>query len=220
MLRIKELCKKNYITQAELAKKMGISASALAQSILGNPSLDRLEAIANALNVHIADLFQDDRTKLTALAYYGNKSYKADSVEELQKITDLITIKQINENQKEFLLNKPYGMVFDIENNKAEIFNREYQLLGETEGIKNVYTMELRNANLYGLTEEMMNHLFELVQTEGGITKGLLYSTNSNPFIKRDCIEEQLMWLEIYNSKLLDLSLYIDLAPLHWYNIY
>ncbi len=220
MLRIKELCKKNYITQAELAKKMGISASALAQSILGNPSLDRLESIANALNVPIGDLFQDDRTKLTVLAYYGNNSYKADSVEELHKITDLITIKQINENPKDFRVNKPYGMVFDIENNKAELFNREYQLLGETEGTQSVYTMQLKKAHLLGLTEDKQKDLFEKFSPEKGKNIGFFYSDATNPFTKKESVEVQLQLLEIYNYRLFNLSLYIDLAPLHWYNIY
>ncbi|WP_321423785.1 helix-turn-helix transcriptional regulator [uncultured Bacteroides sp.] len=220
MLRIKELCKKKYITQAELAGKMGISASALAQSISGNPSLDRLESIAKALNVSVGELFQEEKTKLTALAYYGNKSYKADSVEELHKITDLITIKQINENEKEFLINKPYAMVFDIKNNKAELFNRKYQLLGETEGTQSVFTIERRDAHLHGLTEEKLNDLFENIHTEGDLCLGRLYSNVTSPFTKKDTVEEQLQWLELYNYRLYNLSLYIELPLQHWYSIY
>ena len=219
MLRVKELCKKRYITQAELAGKMGISASALAQSISGNPSLDRLESIAKALNVSVGELFPDNKSKLTALALYGNKSYKAESVEELHKITDVITIKHINENAKEYRINKPYGMVFDIENNKAELFNREYQLLGETEGTESVYTMELRNVTLHGLTEEKLNDIFESHRPERGTNIGFLYSGSSNPFREKDTVEEQLQWLEIYNYRLHKLSLYIDIPPTHWYSL-
>jgi transcriptional regulator with XRE-family HTH domain len=220
MLRIKELCKKNGITQAELAGIMGISASALAQSIAGNPSLDRLESIANALNVPIGDLFQDDRTKLTALAYHGNESYKADSIDELHRITDLITIKNINENRIYYRINKPYGMVYDIENNKAELFNREYQLVGETEGIQSVFTMELRDAHLYGLTEDKLKDLFENYRTERGISIGYFYDDYTNPFTNKESVEVQLMLLEIYNYRLYNLSLYIDFLQRNWYNIY
>lgn len=219
MLRVKELCKKKGITQAELAGKMGISASALAQSILGNPSLDRLESIANALNVSAGELFPDNKSKLTALALYGSKSYKAESVEELHKITDLITIKHINENEKDYRVNKPYGMVFDIENNKAELFNRQYQLLGETKGTESVYTMELRDVTLHGLTEEKLNDIFESHRPERGTNIGFLYSDATNPFREKDTVEEQLQWLELYNHRLYKLSLYIDVPPTHWYSI-
>lgn len=60
MLRVKEICKQKGISQAELAKKMKVSASALNQSIVGNPSLDKLKEIANALGVSISELVGDE----------------------------------------------------------------------------------------------------------------------------------------------------------------
>lgn len=60
MLRVKEICKQKGISQAELAKKMKVSASALNQSIVGNPSLDKLKEIANALEVSISELVGDE----------------------------------------------------------------------------------------------------------------------------------------------------------------
>lgn len=60
MLRVKEICKQKGISQAELAKKIGVSASALNQSIVGNPSLDKLKDIANALDVSLSELVGDD----------------------------------------------------------------------------------------------------------------------------------------------------------------
>ena len=60
MLRVKEICRQRGISQAELAKEMGVSASALNQSIVGNPSLDKLKEIAKALEVSISELVGDD----------------------------------------------------------------------------------------------------------------------------------------------------------------
>jgi transcriptional regulator with XRE-family HTH domain len=58
MLKIKELCKSKRISMAELANKIGVTPSALSQNISGNPSLDRLKEIADALNVPITELFE------------------------------------------------------------------------------------------------------------------------------------------------------------------
>nr|WP_320038509.1 helix-turn-helix transcriptional regulator [uncultured Bacteroides sp.] len=219
MIRIKELCKKSGITQAELAKKLDISASALAQSIAGNPSLDRIEAIAEALNVSVGELFPDSKSKLTALALYGSKSYKAETVEELRKITDLITIKHINENRMYYRINKPYGIVYDLENSKGELFNREYQLLGETKGTDSIYTMELDNMNLSWLSEDQLTDLFEHHRPERGRHVGFFYSDATNPFTEKEKVEDQLMMLEDYNYRMYKLYHYTS-YPNNWYSIY
>lgn len=219
MIRIKELCKKSGITQAELAKKLDISASALAQSIAGNPSLDRIEAIADALNVSIGELFPDSKSKLTALALYGSKSYKAESVEELRKITDLITIKHINENRMYYRINKPFGIIFDAEKKKGAVFNREYQLLGESKGTDSIYTMELEELSLFGLTEDQLNDLFEHHRPERGRHVGFFYSDSTNPFTERDTVEDQLLMLADYNFRMYKLYNYLSIIH-SWYCIY
>ncbi len=45
------------ITAKELAKKMGISEAALSLSLNGNPTLDRINQIATALDVPVSELF-------------------------------------------------------------------------------------------------------------------------------------------------------------------
>ncbi|MDD3229592.1 MAG: helix-turn-helix transcriptional regulator [Oscillospiraceae bacterium] len=59
MLRVKEICKQKGISQKDLADRLGISPSALAQSVGGNPGLDKVVSIANALNVTVSDLVGD-----------------------------------------------------------------------------------------------------------------------------------------------------------------
>ncbi|MFI3322045.1 MAG: helix-turn-helix transcriptional regulator [Rikenellaceae bacterium] len=61
-LRIKELCKKQGITQAEVAQKIGTSASSFAQIVKGNISIDMLQKIAVALDVRISDLIVEERS--------------------------------------------------------------------------------------------------------------------------------------------------------------
>lgn len=56
-MRIRDILKEQGITTKELAEKMGISQSALNQSISGNPSVKVLTNIADALNVPVWQLF-------------------------------------------------------------------------------------------------------------------------------------------------------------------
>lgn len=57
-LRIKELCKENGITQAQLADKLGILPVSFSQAVSRNKfNMDRLSEIADALGVEIPDLF-------------------------------------------------------------------------------------------------------------------------------------------------------------------
>lgn len=58
-MRIRDILKEQGITTKELAEKMGISQSALNQSISGNPSVKVLTNIADALNVPVWQLFAD-----------------------------------------------------------------------------------------------------------------------------------------------------------------
>lgn len=56
-LRIEELCKQRGLRMSDLAAKMGVNQANLASSLKGNPTVSRLEAVANVLGVGIADLF-------------------------------------------------------------------------------------------------------------------------------------------------------------------
>ena len=53
-MRIKEVCKEKGITVSQLAEKMGIKQESLSRAINGNPTLETLERIANALEVDVS----------------------------------------------------------------------------------------------------------------------------------------------------------------------
>ena len=57
-LRIKDVAKEKGIALKDVADRMGISAIGLSQHINGNPSIEVLQRIADALEVHISDLFE------------------------------------------------------------------------------------------------------------------------------------------------------------------
>ena len=60
-LRIIEICKQKRITQKELAEKIGMSAVGLSKAINGNPTIQTLDKIADALDVNVWDLFVQDK---------------------------------------------------------------------------------------------------------------------------------------------------------------
>lgn len=55
--RVSEICKEKNILQKDLAERMGVSAPGLSLMISGNPTLDNLQKMADALEVHISELF-------------------------------------------------------------------------------------------------------------------------------------------------------------------
>ena len=66
MLRVKEICQEQGITLQELAGRLNIKYQSLYENINGNPSLNKLQAIAGALGVEGTELFAPpESTKIT-----------------------------------------------------------------------------------------------------------------------------------------------------------
>lgn len=65
-LRILEICKQKGITQKMLSQKTGLTETGISKALSGNPRLDTLNKIADALGVKITDLFAngDNKTSL------------------------------------------------------------------------------------------------------------------------------------------------------------
>jgi transcriptional regulator with XRE-family HTH domain len=77
-LRVIEICKNVGITQKALAEKIEMSPVGLSKSINGNPTIETLEKIANALNVDISELFDEKEPIFGVLIFNGN-TYRIDS---------------------------------------------------------------------------------------------------------------------------------------------
>lgn len=95
-LRVKEICKEKGITMEQLAINLHITPNTLTRNINGNPTIETLEKIANALKVEFWELFTSDtsRSELTALIEYKNTFYKADTLDGLKDI-----VKNIEKNK-------------------------------------------------------------------------------------------------------------------------
>lgn len=84
-LRIKEIIKEKGLTISSLAEKMDINRVNLSNMINGNPTLETLEKIANALDVPITELFQSE-SSLYGVVMFNGKPYKIDSVAKLREL--------------------------------------------------------------------------------------------------------------------------------------
>lgn len=89
--RIKEARKKAGLTQKQLAEKLGIAYQTLAQweNDLRNPKYETIERIANALNVYIPKLLDDnDRKIYISGEFYGGFDEYVKNCESGYKFTD------------------------------------------------------------------------------------------------------------------------------------
>lgn len=95
-LRIKELIKEKGLSINEVADTMGISRVGLSQHINGNPSVEVLERIANAIGCNISELFTKTKEgEIIGIVRYNNRPYEINSIEDIKKI-----LAEIEDNKK------------------------------------------------------------------------------------------------------------------------
>lgn len=94
-LRIKELIKNKGLTMQEFANTLGIARVNLTKTINGNPTIETLQKIANALEVDFLELFDSSsKGELTALIDNKGQLYRAKSLGELERIISEIKAKK------------------------------------------------------------------------------------------------------------------------------
>jgi transcriptional regulator with XRE-family HTH domain len=72
-LQIKKVIKGKGKSVQEIADKMGISRVGLSQHINGNPSVEVLKRIADAIGVDISELFEQPASDVINCPYCGGK---------------------------------------------------------------------------------------------------------------------------------------------------
>lgn len=91
MLRIQEICKEKGITMQDLSKRMGVTYQALYANASGNPTIGKLQEIADALGVPFSSLFQQaGNSELVALINYRGEFYKATTIKDLEEVVKKI----------------------------------------------------------------------------------------------------------------------------------
>ena len=88
MLRVAELCKEKGITQQALAKKLGIQYQSLYAALNGNPKLDTLKNIADALEVKLTDLFEKKESDIIGFLRVHGYLKQVTSLEDLKQLVE------------------------------------------------------------------------------------------------------------------------------------
>ena len=96
-LRIKEICRAKGLTIADIADKLGMDSSNLYSSLKGNPSLKRLQQVAEALNVGIDELFAEREPEIFA----GTLSIDGQVFKVVRATTNTLQVPRFN-NYTEF----------------------------------------------------------------------------------------------------------------------
>lgn len=96
-MNIKKVIRGHGWTLERLASEMkgkdgtkGISQPSVSSIINGNPTLDKLQEIAQIIGVSLSELVADNNMPLTALVDYRGTLYRADSIGELEKVVEKI----------------------------------------------------------------------------------------------------------------------------------
>lgn len=90
-LRVKEIIKEKGLTMQEVSDKIGIVRDTLTRQINGNPTIETLQKIANALDVTVPELFSpQSESDFTALIDNGGELKRFDSAEELRRFLENI----------------------------------------------------------------------------------------------------------------------------------
>lgn len=94
---IKAAIKSKGMTIAQVATQMpnqkggrGVSQGALSTILNGNPTLDKLQNIAEIIDIPLSELVSGKSSSLIALIKKGGKCYSASSTDELRRIADII----------------------------------------------------------------------------------------------------------------------------------
>ena len=87
-LRIKELIKEKGTTIQNIADLIGVNRVTLSNSINGNPTLETLEKIANALGVPGAELFDKAADEVVGAVRIGKDMHVINSKEDIRKLVE------------------------------------------------------------------------------------------------------------------------------------
>lgn len=89
---IKDLLKEKGLSFQDLSTRLGVDRANLYTSLTkGNPTLQRIEAVANALSVPVWRLFTEDKKpELYGIIIYRGQMYSIGSTSDLNKLVEAI----------------------------------------------------------------------------------------------------------------------------------
>ncbi|MBR4968816.1 MAG: helix-turn-helix domain-containing protein [Alistipes sp.] len=90
-LRVKDILREKGMRMYELAEKIGVAPESLTRALQRNPQYSTLKAIANALGVHIRDLFREEEVSVPIVRGMVELKGKILYIDSLEDIYRLVT---------------------------------------------------------------------------------------------------------------------------------
>lgn len=90
-LKVKDLIKQKGMTMQQFAEMLGVKRDTLTRNINGNPTLETLERIANALEVDISEIFVRNTpdSEVSGFVKVKGTIYEVHSFEDLRKLLEM-----------------------------------------------------------------------------------------------------------------------------------
>jgi len=106
-LRVKELLKQKGLRMADLADRVGINQSNLQKSLSGNPTIQTLQDVADALNVQLGELFPSSVMTPTAksLMIMDGRTYGIVPMQNIVHIPHYTYFPKLHDDVKVFIGN-------------------------------------------------------------------------------------------------------------------
>ena len=144
-LRVKEICKTQGITLQTLAERLGINRVNLSVSINGNPTLEKMNEIANALGVTVNDLLPEPQRKtIKGYIELDGQIIKIQNINDLKQVIqdfekfEIDLTKQKKYNIKDCIVFQSPDDEFGVFSNNAEGFPLEINGI-KTWGVETLY---------------------------------------------------------------------------------
>ena len=83
-----DICREKGIMLKDLAKQLGLTEVGLSKSINGNPTIGRLDEIANALGVPVTELFEKSTNEVIGAVRIGKDTHVINSKEDIKKLAE------------------------------------------------------------------------------------------------------------------------------------
>lgn len=91
MLDVQKIMKEKGISRNDLAEKLNINPVSVSRLINGNPTIETLKKIADALDVSVPELFASQQTSdFTAMIDYQGELKRFNTIEELKRFLDKV----------------------------------------------------------------------------------------------------------------------------------
>ena len=87
-LKVKEVIKAKGLTMQQVAVMLGVTRDTLTRNINGNPTIETLSKIADALGVEVTDLFEKSSDEVIGAVRIGDSTHVINSKDDIKKLAE------------------------------------------------------------------------------------------------------------------------------------